>query len=413
MKKLPILFILCLSLGMICTACSSQPKVGPISLTFMSTYEGKEAEFVKARIARFEESHPNIKVNVTDVNFGAASNVFKTALLGDQPLDAMRSDNSWVPEFADLNLLHPLDDMITESDRTDFNATVMRSVQSGGKVYGMPSVMEAPALLYNKRILQEGGFSNPPQTMDELLAMAKKLTNKNRYGIFLSDDSYFALPYIWAFGGGTITDDKQVQITSADSLQGLQFMLTLKQEKVTQPYPDFNDAYNKMMLDFKEGRSAMIINGPWAVADLLSGSEFKDAGNLGIAAIPKGPKGQGSPAGGHSLVISKYSKYPKETYELISYLTSTETQILQAKEVKALPTRTSAYQDATLAADPIFQGFKKQLDAAKARPLIPEGAQMFSDFTPNLGQILLGKQSVQAGAQKIEASWKSLLKLSQ
>ncbi|MBW7475789.1 extracellular solute-binding protein [Paenibacillus oenotherae] len=409
MKKQSMITSLCISFVLLLSACSAEQEE-PVVLTLISTYEGKEADFVKARIAQFEEEHPHITVNVSDIDFGAASTVFKTALLGDQPVDAIRADNSWIPEFADLDLVYPLNAMLAESDRADFNQTVIRSVQSGDKIYALPSVMEAPALLYNKRILQEGGFPNPPQTMDELLAMAKALTNNNRYGIFVSDDSYFALPYIWAFGGGTITDDKQIQINSADSIQGLQFMLTLRQEKAAQPYTDFNDGYNKMMLDFKEGRSAMIINGPWAVADLLSGSEFKDAGNLGIAAIPKGPKGQGSPAGGHSLAISKYSKHPQETYELISYLTSTETQILQAKEVKTLPTRTSAYQDAALAADPIFLGFKKQLDAAKSRPLITEGSVMFSDFTPNLGQILLGNQSVEAGAQKIQAAWKSLLK---
>ncbi|AFH61485.1 extracellular solute-binding protein [Paenibacillus caseinilyticus] len=410
MNKLP-LSILGLASVLLFSACSGASKEDSVSLTFLSTFEGKEAEFIKSRIAAFEQEHPNIKVTTLDVSFGAASNSFKTALLGDQPLDLMRADNSWVPEFADLNLLYPLDSFLTEEDKADFNPTALRSVQYKEHLYGLPSVMEAPALLYNKRILQEAGFSAPPESMDELYSMAKAMTAGGRYGIFVSDDSYFALPYLWAFGGETITDDRKVGIASGDSVQGLAFMQKLKADKVAQPNPDFKEAYNTMMGDFKEGRSAMILNGPWAVADLLTGAEFKDAGNLGITAIPKGPKGQGSPAGGHSMVVSKYSKHPKEAYELSRYLTSAETQLLQAKELKTLPARVSPYQDAALSGDAIVQGFKKQLDAAKARPLIPEGSQMFSDFTPNLGQILMGKLTAEEGAKNIETAWRDMLKL--
>ncbi|MNR43122.1 hypothetical protein D3C85_1617140 [compost metagenome] len=76
-----------------------------------------------------------------------------------------------------------------------------------------------------------------------------------------------------------------------------------------------------------------------------------------------------------------------------------------------MPTQTSVYQNQKLADDPIIQGFKDQVDVAKARPLIPEGSQMFNDFTPNLTDILLGKQSVQAGVQKIEQAWKLMLNI--
>ncbi|MNX42809.1 putative ABC transporter-binding protein precursor [compost metagenome] len=155
----------------------------------------------------------------------------------------------------------------------------------------------------------------------------------------------------------------------------------------------------------------MIVNGPWAVGDLLSGSEFKDPSNLGIAAVPKGPKGQGSPAGGHSLVISKYSKHPKETYKLIQFLTSSKVQTKQVKEVKTLPSRLSVYKDPGLAADNIVQGFKLVLDAAKPRPRIAEGAEMFGDFSSNLGQMLLKKITPHEAAANIEIAWRELLKL--
>lgn len=394
------------------TACTKAENEQPVTLTFVSTYDGKEAELMKARVKAFEQENPGIKVNFVEIAFGSANNYLKTAMLGDQSLDGFRSDNSWVPEFVELGLLQPIDNLISPEDANDFNPTALESVRIGGKLYGLPTVMEAPALLYNKRLLRENGYSEPPKTMDELMAMANKLTASGSYGLYVSNDSYFALPYIWAFGGETMTDDRKSHIASAESVQALAFMQQLRASGVTQPYPDFSDGYNRMMNDFKEGKSAMIVNGPWAVSDLLTGSEFQDAGNLGIAAVPAGPGGgQGSPSGGHSLVVSKYSKHPEETYKLLQYLSNVQTQTSQAKELKTLPSRLSVYEDSALASDAIVQGFKEVLDSAKPRPRISEGAEMFGDFTANLEQMLLGKLAPQEAAHNIDAAWRILLKL--
>ncbi|USB34386.1 extracellular solute-binding protein [Paenibacillus sp. YPG26] len=394
------------------SACSSSSKSEqPVTITFVSTYEGKEAEFFSSNIKAFEKENPGIKVKVVNVGFGSASNYVKTAMLGDQTLDGFRSDSSWVPEFVELGLLYPLDSMIAAKDRADFNPAALNSLVINNKLYGLPTVMEAPALLYNKRILKELGYSNPPQTMAEMMDIAKKATNEGRYGIFLSDDSFFAIPYIWAFGGETITDDRKVHIASPDSIKALEFLQELRSSGVTQPYPDFSDSYNKMMTDFKEGKSSMIVNGPWAVSDLLSGSEFKGSNNLGIAPVPKGPKGQGSPAGGQSFVISKYSKHPAETYKFIQYLTNSKNQTQRVKEFKSLPSRLSVYQDPSLANDTIIQSFKQVLALAKPRPRIAEGEDMFADFTSNLGQMLLEKITPEQAGKNIEVAWRELLKL--
>ncbi|QSF46125.1 extracellular solute-binding protein [Paenibacillus tianjinensis] len=383
-----------------------------VELTFWTTTDkGEQTDFLQQRIDAYNAEHPNVKVTLAPVDFSTASNQFKSALLSGEKVDIFRSDNSWIPEFADLGLLYPLDELASDKDRASYVTSALQSNEYQGSLYGLPSVLEAPALLYNKRILHEAGYSSPPATMDELLQIAKKVSSKDRYGVYLNNDAYYALPYLWAFGGSTITDDKKIELTSANSISALSFMLQLKQEGATQKYPDFSDSYSRMMQDFSEGKSAMIINGPWAVLEILEGSEFKDADNLGIAQIPAGPNGQGSPIGGHSFVVSNYSDYPEEAYEVIKYLTSEEIQLLQSERLRTLPTQTSVYQNQKLADDPIIQGFKDQVDVAKARPLIPEGSQMFNDFTPNLTDILLGKQSVQAGVQKIEQAWKLMLNI--
>lgn len=411
MKMKKILTATMLLMAMVLSSCSSTGNNEVVHLTFWTTTAGAETEFFKQKIDSFQVDHPNIEVDLVEVPFSSASNQFKTAILGDQSVDVFRADASWISELADLGILYPLTNLITDEELSGYMESAISTEMYQGELYGLPSVIDAPALLYNKRILKEAGYTSPPETMDELLEIAKSVTHNDRYGIYVSNDAYYALPYIWAFGGGMISDDRKIEITSEDTIKGLEFMLKLQQEGVSQPYSDFTNAYNVMMDDFKNGRVAMILNGPWAVSDIITGSEFKDETNLGIAQIPKGPKGQGSPIGGHGLVVTKYSDAPEEAYELIRYLTNAETQLEQSIALKTLPTQSKVYEDQALGSDAIIQGFKGQLDAAKAKPLIPEGASMFNDFTPNLEDILLEKQTVEEGLTNIETAWKSLLRI--
>ncbi|MFC4104121.1 extracellular solute-binding protein [Paenibacillus xanthanilyticus] len=382
----------------------------PVQLVFWTTTDQAQTTFFRNRIEAFMEDHPGIQVRVEQHEFPFATNEFKTAVLGDQTVDVFRADNSWVPEYADLDILYPLDELAPASRWGGFSASAIDPLLYEGRLYGLPSVMEVPALLYNKRLLSEAGFTSPPATMDELLVMAKKLTGGGRYGLFVSEDSYYALPYLWAFGGGMLTEEGEIEIASDNSRRALAFMVRLRQEGVTQPYADFTDWYSRMIGDFTSGKSAMIMNGPWAIGDILStGGQFRSNDYLGIAPMPKGPGGQGSPIGGHSLVINKYSQHPKESMELIAYLTDSETQVRQSLAFKTLPTQTAAYADTRLAKDRIVQGFMKQLATAKAVPSIPEAAKLFMDFTHQLNAMLLGKETVDTGVREIEKAWEELM----
>src|SRR3569832_1947720 len=120
-------------------------------------------------------------------------------------------------------------------------------------------------------MLKEAGFHHPPETLDVMLSMANAVTTVGQYGIFVTEDSYFALPYLWAFGSSMVTDKREIEIDTEQSQQALSFMRKLWVENVTQPYNDFQDWYGRMMNDFNEGRSDMIMNGPWAIHDLLKG----------------------------------------------------------------------------------------------------------------------------------------------
>lgn len=380
-----------------------------VTLDFWTTTGENETNVIREVVKKYEEQNPNIKVNVKEVEFEEAANQFKTATLSNSAPDIFRADIGWTTEFADLGVLLSLTDKVTEEDKQDYFESAFKYNMYENDIYGIPMVTDAPALLYNKGMLAELGYENPPETMEELLEIAKSITNENQYGIFISPDSYYSLPYVWGFGGGMISDENEIMIGNSGSVDGINFMLKLMDEKVAQPYTDFNDWNTVMMEDFKSGKVAMIINGPWATSDILNGREFQTASNLGVAPVPAGPNGQGSPVGGHNLVISKYTDTPDEAYQFIEFLNNLENQVYFAKELGILPTRQSAYDDKELLENSIFQGFKSQLEVATSRPVIPEGSLLFGDFTANLTTILMQEKSTVEGLGNVEEAWDYLI----
>lgn len=411
MKKWLIASLLLVLATTLISCNNSNSQSEPVTITFWTTANGEENRFFIERVQEFQKQHPDIRVKVEPKGFPFATNEFKTAILGDQSVDVFRADNTWIPEYAELDILYPLDKLATSADLMGFVPTSLAAATVQDHVYGFPSVIEVPALLYNKSMLKDAGYSQPPKTMVELYQVSKSLTTEGKYGIYLTEDSYFALPFVWAFGGDAVTEDSQIKIASSESREAFEFMIKLRAEGLTQSDSDFKDWYLKMISDFQNGKAGMIITGPWAVHNILQGPAFTDPNNLGIAPIPAGPKGQGSPIGGHSFVINKYSRHPKESLELIRYLTSTETQIQQTNRFKTLPTQSAVYDSASLVNDPLAQGFKAQLDVAKSQPKIPQTSKLYRDFTKYLNAMLLGQISAEEGSTSIEAAWKSLLKM--
>nr|BFE77874.1 hypothetical protein GCM10020093_004750 [Planobispora longispora] len=59
--------------------------------------------------------------------------------------------------------------------------------------------------------------------------------------------------------------------------------------------PAIQDSYANAMTALKDGKAAMIYNGPWALSEIYQGKEFQDKANLGIAPVPAGSVKAGAP----------------------------------------------------------------------------------------------------------------------
>jgi arabinogalactan oligomer/maltooligosaccharide transport system substrate-binding protein len=344
-------------------------------------------------------------VDVQQVSFDQALANYKTAAQGGQGPDVLRSDVGWVAQLAQNGLITDLTDTDAAKDTSDFLDGPLGSTRYNGKTYAVPQVTDTLALLYNKKMLADAGVQ-PPATWDELKADAPKLGGAN--AIFLNNDAYYALPFIYGAGGDLLdVQNKKIVVNSAQNVQALQTAKGLLDAKAATTALDQANSYNNMKAAFSAGQVAMEIDGPWTVVDLLKGDAFKDPANLGVAVLPGVTAGKGSgPIGGHDYVVRQGTKAKTSSVKFIQCMSSTESQVSISKQLGLLPTRKSAYDSPDVKSQANVTAFEPAIKQAHARPWVPAGAQLFDQLKIDYAYVLSGQKDAKTALDEVAKTYK-------
>jgi len=106
-------------------SCAAPPGDGTVTLNFWAF--GREGAVVAGLMRDFERLHPGVRVNVQQVPWRAAHEKLLTGYVGETLPDVAQLGNTWVPEFAALGALAPLDTLVAHSPtlrRDDFFAGI-------------------------------------------------------------------------------------------------------------------------------------------------------------------------------------------------------------------------------------------------------------------------------------------------
>lgn len=372
---------------------------------------GSEDKVFKKLAEDFEAKHKGVDVKYVNVPFGEAQNKFKNAAgSGSGAPDVIRSEVAWTPEFADLGYLAPLDGTTALKDEKDFVPQAAASTKYDGKTYAVPQVIDSLGIFYNKKLFKDAGVE-VPRTINELKTVSKTIKDKTgKTGMYLrGDDAYWFLSFLYGEGGDLV--DAKGKTVTVDSPAGVKAMEVVKDLVDSgAAKTDATDGWENMQAAFKDGDVAMMINGPWAIADTYAGPQFKDKTNLGVAPVPAGSAGQGAPQGGHNLAVYAGSKNLDASYAFVEYMTSAESQAKITTELNLLPTRTSVYSQPDVAKNEIVGFFKPVVDKAIERPWIPETGSLFAPLVTEYTKVLTGQTTPEKGVKTTGDSYRKLLK---
>lgn len=292
--------------------------------------------------------------------------------------------------------VEPIDFFLDKATRDSLLPGMMAAMTYKGGVYGLPINYKMPTLIYNKDLVKA-----PPKTTDEMIKLAKTLTNASsgRYGLaYWYTNFYFHSALMNAFGGSVFDKDGKVTINSPANVASLnQMMNWYKKEGVMPTEP--SEALIASM--FNEGKAAMVINGPWFVGDIDKKI------NVGFAPLPvvdaaKKPMRPWMTIEGAYVAASSANK--EVAYELAKYLTSEEAGLILAVEGRQLHTNRAIYANPRVSGDPVLKAFRDQLDNAEPMPNRPEMTMVWSPATTAMNKIVKGNATVEAALREAQAT---------
>ncbi|QNE18399.1 sugar ABC transporter substrate-binding protein [Kribbella qitaiheensis] len=379
------------------------PATGNITIWAMGT----EGENLPKLTKEFEQANPGVKVTVTPIPWDAAHNKFTTAITAQSLPDAAMVGTTWMGEFADLGALDPTP---TGIDTSGFFPGALDTTKVGGTSYGVPWYVETRVVFYRKDLAAKAGITTPPTDWDGLKSMAKAMQDKAgaKYGINLQPGGtgswQTVMPFAWSAGASiTSDDDKQFTLDTPEVQEGLKYYQSFFTDKVagTDLPPNQTEA------QFVSGQVPMFISGPWMVGSIakLGGEKMKQ--NIGVFQLPKN-KSATSFVGGSNFVVFKGGKNKDSAWKLVKWLSDAKTQASWFKLSTDLPAVKAAWDDPSIASDPLLPVFGKQLDDAKAPPAIVNWEQVATAFDTEVEKMAKSGQSPADTAKAIQTKASSI-----
>ncbi|MFA6985560.1 MAG: sugar ABC transporter substrate-binding protein [Arenimonas sp.] len=369
---------------------------------------GYEGEVVAQLLPDFERTHPGIRVQLQQLPWTAAHEKLLTAFAGDALPDVCGLGNTWVPEFAALGALQPLDAKIAATpslDAGDFFPGIWDTGVVDGKVYGLPWYTETRLPYYRTDLLAKAGIARPPRNWDEwrvAMAAVKGEVGPQRYAILLPLNEFEPLLNLAIQQPDPLLRDggRYGNFRSAGFKRALGFYKEMFDKgwapRVT------NNQISNVWDEFGRGYFSFYINGPWNIAEFKRRLPKEQASSWMTMPLP-GPDGPGaSVAGGITLVVFARSQHQEAAWQLIQYLSGPQVQARFHELTGNLPSRRSPWNAATLANDPYAKAFRDQLERAKPTPKVPEWERIANEILLVAEQMVDGKLDVDAAAAELD-----------
>ena len=220
-------------------------------------------------------------------------------------------------------VLLDLTPFMEEAARADFFPSVIANRMVNGKIYGLPYEVEPMAMYYSVEAFAEAWLTEKdvPKTWDELLTVAKKLTNEKRFGVlFETSPGYYQnftwYPFLWEAGGDFQTADGKSAFNSPATVQALKFWQDAVNMGVAPRKPLGGGGWDAVP-NIGSGYCAMQNVGIWAIAQLREGApNFK----YGIFRLPTPPGGKYlTIGGGWAFVANAKGSNPKAAGEFCAW----------------------------------------------------------------------------------------------
>lgn len=280
-----------------------------VSISIWHNWTGQDAKAVAMRkiIEDFRADHPEIEV----VDEGLPTDGLRTRLRTVAAADEMPElfvmfPDAMTKEFVKGNLLQPIDDELNANPewRDNFIPNALDGFTVDGKVYSVPmNLAPSSFVFYNDALFKQHNVK-VPETWEELQTAVQTFKENGVIPIALGNKTnWVAQSTFFSTVADRITGtDWFLKAVEQDGAKFTdpEFIEALKMFQELGEFGAFQEGFNsldetQMMQLYFQGNAAMVINGGWALANLVNNAPPEVLDNTHITIVPAIPGGKGAP----------------------------------------------------------------------------------------------------------------------
>lgn len=365
MKKLLMIFLSVLLLGLPVFAGGAQEEEGPVTITFWTHEDPNRTAIEEQYIAEFEASHPDVTIERVTNSSKKMPELLLTAFAANEGPHIFNTQIEDGYAYIANGRVAPIDaEAVGFKSVNDLKASyvdgVLDAVSEDGNVYGLPLELTNWAPYVNKRVFRDAGL-NPetdyPKTWEEIVAVSEKIVLREgeiitRRGFDFRYPYYLVsvVPMVEQLGGKLVSDDGKTAIVGDDAwLKLLQFMADWGPNGKNLGSPTYKNG--RKLFNADNNDMGMAMSGLYQAGRIRADNpEFYESGDWMVIPFPQFEDAVQEVASayyGHFYMVNgqKSGREQKVAWEFISYMLShseeylTEVGLIQpTKELMASET---------------------------------------------------------------------------
>jgi multiple sugar transport system substrate-binding protein len=364
------LTVICLAVSSGCGTSGDEEaprQPGVITLTYWPAPNPQEMQLADSLVRLWNRTNPNIQVRMQPIPVGQSTEEVLLASIAARTTPDICS-NIWPGALYDYTRaggLVPFDrfadfDSVITSRVPDELVETFRSPD--GSVYQIPWKTNPVMMIYNKRILRELGYDEPPRTYSEYLKIGRELAvlreQDRRFDVWMGQRDirpiwwqrfFDFLPFYYAASGGkTLFEDHTVAFVNEHAVNVLAFFRDCYRDKV---YPrTFFHQQDPFLLE----RMATNFAGSWQIPTI---QRYAPHIEYGVAPLPV-PDDHSGPVYTYgdfkNIAIFSNTRHPEAAWEFVKFLIEAEHDLALLEIANQIPVR------GDLLTNPLFSDFFDQ-----------------------------------------------------
>jgi len=372
-------------------------------------YDSRMQSDTQAVMDAFNSSQGAIHATLEVVGWPDGRNLLLTQISGGQAPDIFNGSGQWLLEFASVNELTALGDLLGQEFLGNFQPSGLQAMTVDGNLYGLPYFLDPRGLYYRTDLFGEKGLT-APATFADVREAALALNNPPAvYGFGVEPGDTWWYAWIGAHGaGGNLapwSEDGHSLVASEEGIAAVQYLTDIVlTDKTAQPSPHNANRDADLQPLFLAKQMAMLETGSW-MPTIIS----NDAPDLqyDLAQLPVIDVDMQHPNvfWPDCVMMAQQSQHKEAAAELLKSMFGAENRLQFALQRGVIPERIDVGQDPKYLDpnDPLTkykEFYVKELATAHnvfQTPWPATGSEDMNSITNALATIWLGEVSVAEG----------------